>query len=137
MDFYHTKTMPAHGTSWSEVSTHVMRNVRDLKRKTKRRPYIRSCFFDKQKVFIELFWQHLYEKENISDKTRRLKYLPCAIELIRHSYIQPETKENPNRKSELLHRFYGKTPKGDVFCVQIKEERRTGKKWLLSVFPYK
>ena len=109
---------------------------RDITRKTKRRPYIRSTYFDKQKVFLPLFWQHLHEKENLKDKTRRLKYYPCALELIQKSRVEPISKENPNRQGEIVHRFAGSTPDNELFFVQIKEVKRTGEKWLISVFPF-
>jgi len=66
---------------------------------------------------------------------RRLKFLPCAIELIRHSVFEPTSKENPNKSSEILHRFMGMTSEKEVFFVQIKEDKRSGKKWFISVFP--
>ena len=47
------------------------------------------------------------------------------------------SKENPNRRSEIVHRFAGITAEKDLFFVQIKEEKRTGQKWLMSVFPAK
>lgn len=66
---------------------------------------------------------------------RRLKYFPCAIELIQKSRFEPESKENPNKRTEILHRFTGVTKENDIFFVQIKEDKRTGQKWLISVFP--
>ena len=74
---------------------------------------------------------------NHRDKLRRMKYLPCAIDLIKKSNFEPTTKENHNNKSELFHRFYGITKNRRLFIVQIKERRRTGEKWLMSVFPKK
>mgnify|MGYP001563858754 CR=1 FL=1 len=88
----------------------------------------------KEKVFLQLFWNHLHEKLNFRDKTRRIKLFPCALELIQFSRFDPESKENVNRRSELLHRFFGKTKDGKLFFVQIKEEKRSGEKWLVSVF---
>lgn len=71
------------------------------------------------------------------DKTRRIKYFACAIELIQKSTFHPESKENVDRKSEILHRFKGITPEHEVFYVQIKEDKRTDGKWFMSVFPDK
>ena len=84
---------------------------------------------------MELFWSHLHEKENMKDKTRRIKYFACAIELVQHSILEPKTKENPNNEKEIVHRFTGITKEHEIFFVQIKEEKRTGKKYLMSVFP--
>ena len=96
---------------------------------------MRSAYFDKQKIFLGLFWQHLHEKENVRDKVRRLKYYPCAIELIQKSRVEPTSKENPNRPGEIVHRFAGSTPDNELFFVQIKEDKRTNQKLLMSVFP--
>ena len=57
-------------------------------------------------------------------------------ELIKKSRVEPTTKENPNTPSELLHRFTGATKGNDIFFVHIKEDRRTGQKYLISVFPF-
>ena len=75
------------------------------------------------------------EKLNYRDKTRRVKYFPCALELIKNNRFDPESKENVDRRSEILHRFSGKTKNGQLFFAQIKEDKITGEKWLISVFP--
>ena len=64
-----------------------------------------------------------------------MKYFSCAIELIRHSKIHPESKENPNKREEILHRFAGVTKDGDIFFVQVKENKRNNQKYFISVFP--
>jgi len=78
----------------------------------------------------------LHEKANLNDKTRRLKYYPCAIELIQKSRIEPTSKENPNRVGEIVHRFAGSTRENELFFVQIKELKKNGEKSLMSVFPF-
>ncbi len=135
MQIYRTKVSKLPGTHWHQVSKKAFAIYQTIRRRTKRRPYIRSAYFKKQKIFLQLFWIHLHEKENIRDKTRQVKYFPCAVDLIQHSRYEPITKENPNKKGELLHRFTGRTPDDILFFVQIKEEKRTGEKWLMSVFP--
>jgi hypothetical protein len=55
--------------------------------------------------------------------------------LIKNSKFEPITKENPNKPSEILHRFAGVTKDNDLFFVHIKEDKRSGQKWLMSVFP--
>ena len=64
-----------------------------------------------------------------------MKYFPCAIELIQKSRVEPSSKENPNKRSEILHRFAGATKDSEIFFVQIKEYKKTDQKWLMSVFP--
>lgn len=83
---------------------------------------------------MTLFWAHLNQKPR-RDRKRRLRYYECAIELLRHTPNYPETKENPNGKNELVHRFAGITKDGDLFYVQVKEDKRTGSKYFMSVFP--
>ncbi|MBI2444397.1 MAG: hypothetical protein HYV42_04130 [Candidatus Magasanikbacteria bacterium] len=77
----------------------------------------------------------MHEKLNHRDKIRRVRYFPCALELLQHSRFDPESKENVDRRSEILHRFAGITKNGDKFFVQVKEDKRSGQKWLISVFP--
>ncbi len=132
---YTTKAKKLPGSRWADVYKKAHEQFLDIKEKSKRRPYIKSKYFNKDKIFLGLFWHHLHEKRNLRDKTQRLKLFPCAIELIRNSCITPESKENTDRKSEILHRFTGKTNDGDIFFVQIKEDKRSGQKYFISVFP--
>lgn len=134
MQYYKTKARKLSGTHWPRLMKKASVHYKEIMRKTKRRPYVRSVYFDKQKVFVGLFWQHLHEK-NLRDKARRVAYFPCAIELIQKTRQEPTSKENPNRSGEILHRFAGSTPDNEIFFVQIKEDRRTNQKWFISVFP--
>ncbi|MBI3627020.1 hypothetical protein HY224_03170 [Candidatus Uhrbacteria bacterium] len=132
---YKTKCEKVSGTDYKEVRRKISRFYNVVKRKTRRRPYVRSAYFNGEKIFLESFWQHLYAKENFRDKVRRMKYFPCALELIEKSRLEPDSKENPNNHSVILHRFGGITKGGELFFVQIREEKRSGEKWLMSVFP--
>ena len=136
MQYYKTKARKLPGTHWWQVSKTASQFYKAIVSKTKRRPYVRSVYFNKQKIFLGLFWEHLHTKENVRDKVRRLKYLPCAIELIQHTRCEPTSKENPNHRSEIVHRFAGSTPENEIFFVQIKEDRHKNQKWLMSVFPF-
>ncbi|MFA5948632.1 MAG: hypothetical protein WC806_06770 [Candidatus Gracilibacteria bacterium] len=91
-------------------------------------------YFKKDKIFLDLFWSHIFEK-NYWDQMRRMKFFPCAMELIQKSHFSPISKENPNKSSEILHRFAGATKANELFFVQIKEDKSIGKKWLISAFP--
>lgn len=134
MKVYQTKINKLSGSQYAEVYKLAREVYSPIKKRTKSRPYIRSAYFNKEKVFLELYWQHLHDKFNHRDKIRRMKYFPCALELISNSRFQPTSKKNPNRLSEILHRFFGATPIGEQFVVQIKEEG-SHQKWLVSVFP--
>ena len=135
MKFYQTKVKKLSGSDYHEVHRQAFGLYKEIKRKTKRRPYVRSAYFKKDKIFLETLWHHLYEKKNFRDKIRRMKYFPAALELIKNSRIDPASFENPNKSNEILHRFKGKTKDGISFFVQIREERQSSKKWLMSVFP--
>lgn len=135
MKTYQTKVKRLTGTDHREVYKKAFGLYKQIKSKTKRRPHIRSAYFNKSKIFLETFWHHLREKKNFRDKVRRMKYFPCALELIRKSRFEPISKENPNKRSEILHRFAGITKDKELFFVQVKEDKRTGQKWLMSVFP--
>jgi hypothetical protein len=136
MKFFKTKNQKSSGSKYEEVNLKARFMYKKISNKTKRRPYVRSVYFNKEKIFLGLFWSHLNDKQGWKDRFRRLKLFPCAIDLIQNTRVDPESKDNPNKSSEILHRFYGVTPDGEKFCVQIKEDKRTGEKFFLSVFPY-
>ena len=136
MIFYQTKTKKLPGTNYLEVRKYALFILNQIKKRTKRRPYIRSAYFIKQKIFFDYFWIHLLQK-NPEERTRRIKYFPCAIDLIKNSRITPISMENINNKNETLHRFTGKTKDGEVFFVQIKENKKNDKKYFMSCFPQK
>lgn len=135
MEIYQTKSGKLKGTDFHEVWKKANTTYLKIKRRTKRRPYIRSAYFRREKVFINLFWTHLFDKQKWQDRFRRLKYFEAGIELIRNSKLEPISKENPNKKGEILHRFTGLTKENDVFYVQVKEIKSTGSKYLISIFP--
>jgi hypothetical protein len=131
---YQTKSSKLPGTRFEEVIKEARVVFREIERKTKRKPYVRSAYFDKAKIFFDYFWNHLYQK-SLKERAKRLKYFKCAIELIEDSKNKPTSKENPNKKNEVLHRFAGLTKGRELFFVQIKEDKKTGNRDLMSVFP--
>lgn len=133
---YQVKAKKLPGTNYSQVRKGAFSLYSTIKKRSKRRTHIRSAYFKKDKIFLALFWQHLNDKHH-KDRTRRLKYFSCAIELIHHSKFNPTSIENVDRKSEILHRFMGITSENEVFYVQIKENKRNAQKYLISVFPHK
>lgn len=124
------------GTTWEDVYPSARGLYNRIKAQTKRQPYVRAEYFKKDKVFIELFWVHLNQK-SAKERRKRLKYYAAGIELLRTTRLQPESKRNPNKSSELLHRFGGITAQGDLFYVQVKEDTKTDRKDFMSVFPDK
>jgi len=134
MEYFITSKNKLPGTSFHEINKVAESLYKEIKSRTKRTPYIRSNYFKKEKVFLTLFWAHLFDKRE-KDRVRRLKFFHCALDLIRNSSIDPITRENFKRKDEMLHRFYGRTKDKEIFVVQIKENKRTGRKDLISVYP--
>ena len=131
---YKTKLKPLSGTSYSEIISKALGIYKDIASKTKRRPYIRSSYFNKGKIFMDYFWSHIMTK-NQGDRFRRLKLYNCAIDLIQNSRFKPESVKNPNKYGEVLHRFEGTNANNELFIVQIKEELRNKQKHFISVFP--
>lgn len=132
--FFQTKIKSLNGSSYRELYSKAKFIYNNISSNTKRRPYVRSSFFDKEKVFMDTFWIHLMDK-NKSDRIRRLRLYACAIDLIKYSKYEPITKNNPNKKNEIVHRFMGINGNNELFYVQIKEDRKSGEKSFVSVFP--
>ncbi len=135
MRAYKTKSGKLPGTDFHEVRKSALEFFKLIKRKSKRIPYVRSVYFKKDKIFLSIFLQHLYEKEKWQERIRRLRFFKVAIELIENSRFEPNSKENPNKRSEILHRFTGITKDDEIFYVQIKEDKSSGNKYLISFFP--
>lgn len=134
---YKTKSNQLSGSSYEELIKKARQEYHKIQSKSPRRlPYIRSAYFAKDKIFVNLFWEHLGQKSPV-DRVRRLKLYIVALELIRNCKITPDTVQNPNSKGQMLHRFYGATADGAKFVVQIKENKRTGRKDFVSCFPEK
>jgi hypothetical protein len=55
--------------------------------------------------------------------------------LIRNSTLPPVTIYKSEDLHTALHRFYGETKDGLLFCVQIRENKATGRKDFMSAFP--
>jgi hypothetical protein len=131
---YKTKKQKIVGSSFQEINRVAKAIFNQVRARIKRTPYVRSKYFKKEKVFLNLFWSHLYDKWE-RDRVRRLKYFDCALDLIRNSQHSPETRENFKNKDELLHRFFGVLKNREKFVVQIKENKRTKRKDLISIYP--
>jgi hypothetical protein len=136
MKQYKSKALLLSGTSYEEVSKVVRREHVKIEKLTKRQPYVRSTYFNKDKVFISLFWTHIMQK-HLKVRVKRLKLYNAAIDLLRNSRCDPETIFKKDDPSTLLHRFYGVTKDGIEFCVQVKQNKRTGRKDFMSVFDRK
>jgi hypothetical protein len=131
---YKTKLSKITGSSDTEVFKKARKLFDQIEKRTKRKPYLISPYFKKQKVFFDFFWFHLNQKSK-REKVVRLRLLPLAIDLISNSRNKPTSKPNPNKKSEILHRFAGLIGRNEQFYVQIKEDTKKKKLYFMSVFP--
>lgn len=122
------------GSNYYEIQQHALVLFHHIKHQTKRRPYIRSLYFNKQKVFFDYFWQHLAQK-SFKERKRRLQFFACAIDLMQHTNHAPVSFDNPMQLHEVLHRFSGRSKDQQIFYVQIKENKKTNQKYFMSVFP--
>lgn len=134
MQIYHSRYTRLHGSSYKEIYPQALEVYKDIQQNTKRQPYVRSSYFSKDKIFLTYFWQHIREK-NHRDRMRRLRCFVAAIDLLRNSACQPTIKRNPNNTYELLYRFMGSTKDKQFFYVQVKENTKTKRKDLISIFP--
>jgi hypothetical protein len=129
--FAHLKT-----DNYNDLERQARKLHQQIVARTKRNPYVKSKYFANQKIFVNLFWNHLNEKHRIERK-RRLVFYKCAIDLLRNSTKAPDSKINPKNPREVLHRFYGKSSDGMHFAVQVRESLRNDNKFFMSVFPWR
>lgn len=136
MKVFSSKEALLPGSSYDEVIALARKEFHKIENLTKRQPYVRSSYFNKDKVFISLYWTHLMQLHR-RDRTLRLKFYKAAIDLMRNTRHEPETIFKKDDLSIILHRFYGETKDGVGFCVQIKQDKRSGRKDFMSVFDRK
>ena len=134
MNLYQANKTQLGGTSYAEVMKNAHKTYNEVKRLTRRQSYVRSAYFNRDKVFINIFWNHLAQKR-AADQVRRARLLPAAIELLRHTQIAPETIIENKYANDILFRFSGITNDGVKFYVQVRQNKKTGRKDFMSVFP--
>ena len=88
MNTYQSKFSKVGGKNYKEVLTNARAIYGKIEKRTKRQPYIRSVYFGSQKIFFNLFWNHLYQKSP-KERYKRLKYFQCAIDLIEKTRDHP------------------------------------------------
>jgi hypothetical protein len=132
--YFQVKNCKIAGTSYSEIYKKAWQIYLSEKQKSKRRPYIRSAYFKKDKIFLNIFWSHLKEKRKI-DRERRIRFYKCALELLKNNRTDPAIF-NSNNTHGKLYRFKGMVNNNEIFFVQVKENNR-GNKFLISIFPEK
>jgi hypothetical protein len=130
---YQTKAKKIAISRYGEVMKMAFSVYDEIKKKTKRRPYIRSAYFKKEKIFLDYFREHLFQKSP-KERVNRLQYFEATCELIKDSQCGPTEKTESFEKKEILYRFAGITSDKKLFYVQIKEDKRK-RKYLMSCFP--
>ena len=123
---YQTKSKKLSGTSYGEVMRNAFAVYDEIKKKSKRRPYIRSTYFKKDKIFFDYFREHLFQKHP-KERARRLKYFKAACELVRNSKLGPIEKIESFEKKEILYRFSGLTVEKDLFLCPNKRRQKKEK----------
>lgn len=137
MQVYKSKYSQLPGTTYNEIVAAARREYHIAQKRTPRRiPYVRSAYFAKDKVFLNTFWDHLKQKHP-SEQVRRLKFYLAALDLLRNTACTAESIIERNNPDVFLHRFAGQTQDGQYFYVQVKDNRRSGRKDFMSVFPSK
>ena len=131
---YQTKAKKISGTSYGEVFHDALVVLDEIKKKTKRRPYVRSAYFKKEKIFLDYFREHLFQKRP-NERMKRLRFFKAAVELVKYSRNEPVAKPNPNKNNEVVYRFAGLTTEKEIFYVQIKEDKKRKRKYFMSCFP--
>jgi phosphoglycerol transferase MdoB-like AlkP superfamily enzyme len=138
MEFYQSKHSPLPGSSLDEVlpAARSLHKPSRSKAKTRRILYVNSQnpHFRTPKVFLNLFWDRLAQK---SPKKRLagLKLYRPALDTLQRSTLEPKAQESFDPAVK-LYRLYGTTREGNKFCIQIKENAKTGRKYLVSIFPW-
>lgn len=89
---YKTKSSKLPGSNLGEVYTSAWKIFHEIEKKTKRKAYIRSAYFKKEKIFFDHFWIHLKQK-GPKERFKRLKYFEAAIAVISESKNEPTIKK--------------------------------------------
>jgi hypothetical protein len=130
--YFKSKIPHIAGSNYKDVLSDARKIYGGYTKRTKRNPYVRSKYFDGDKIFLNVFWTHIMQKR-INERTKRLKLYPCALDLLENTRLAPTQKINPNDASEMLYRFYGVSDIGVQFYIQVKEVLKTGNKFFMSI----
>lgn len=85
---YKTKLSKISGTNLKEINKNVRRIYKKLIVNAKRKPFICSAYFKKEKIFFDYFWDHLKQKGQKA-RFKRLQFFEAAVELIKNSKAAP------------------------------------------------
>ena len=120
MNVYTSKYPRLPGSSYDEALNHARQEYNVIAHSTKRQPYVKSKYFNGNKVFLKVFWDHVMQKR-LKERTRRLRFYRAALDVLRHSQITPETTFNADDRNILLHRFYGVTKDASTSVYRLRK----------------
>ena len=127
--YFQSKYPKLYSTVYLRVYNQTKTYYESLIKNPRRKPHIKSKYFD-GKVFLDEFWTQIL-KRNLADRHRRLTFYYCAIDLIQHSKYTPQIKMKSGKK---LYEFYGIAKNGEKFAVHIRRSPR-GESYFMSCFP--
>jgi len=127
--YFQSSESKLYSTVYIRVYNQAQDYYESLIQNPKRKPYVKSKYFD-SKVFIDEFWVQLLSR-NLGDRRRRLVFYKCAIDLIKNSRFEPQIKTKSGQK---YYEFLGHTKDGEMFAVHIRENSRGGL-YFMSCFP--
>ena len=110
MQYFLVKSLKIKGSNPKEIIKKAKDFSSLIERSSKRHSYIKSKYFKGEKIFLKYFWTHLYQSGGWKQRSKRVSYFFCAIELIEKSQHKPILiTTNRHKKSETLYRFAGIT----------------------------
>ena len=131
-NYYQSKLPTLQGSNDKELFYEARQFFRQYDNK-RRLPYIRSKYFNGQKVFLSMFYKHLSQK-SYPEQRRRIKFLPAAIDLVKNSKVPPII--TGDGRPDEYYRFQGLSKNHQKFAVQIMKDKKQNR-YFMSCFPLK
>jgi hypothetical protein len=126
---YQSTETKLYSTVYLRVLARASGYYKSLITNPRRKPNVRSKYFDHKKVFLDEFWTQILFR-NLADRRRRLAFYICAIDLIKNSKCAPEIKYEKGKK---LLEFRGIAKNGEKFAVHLRQSKDNI--YMMSCFP--
>jgi hypothetical protein len=126
---YHSVKSKLYSSVYARVHHQAMAHYESLINNPRRKPCVRSKYFDNKKVFLDEFWTQILRR-NFADRRRRLAFYVCAIDLIKNTRCEPEIKHESGKK---FYEFYGVAKNGEKFVVHLRQSKDNI--YMVSCFP--
>jgi len=130
--FYQSKYDRLRGSNDKEAFYEARRIFRKYDNK-RRQPYVRSKYFNGQKVFLNMFYIHLGQKSP-SEQRKRISFVACAIDLLQNTRVPPLFSDSFDGRRGEYYRFQGATKSGEKFAVQVVKDKKDNR-YFMSCFP--